>query len=223
MAYNNGPRIVTDGLVLTLDAGNTKSYAGSGTTWGDLSGNGNNGTLTNGPTFSSANGGSIVFDGVDDYAQFNVLSQISSSLSYSVCFNFYPTSIVTEKGVWLSCTSTNDRHGGKVVDNLFIFKSNNISLSCNIVVNKWQYICCVSNGATPQLYLDAVQNSTDVTANGSYNYFGYTTVGKIGGSNTNAGSTSFPGNISNIQIYNRALTANEIQQNFNATRGRFGV
>ena len=69
MAISYNPRIVTDGLVLALDAGNPKSYPGSGTTWTDLSGNGNNGTLTNGPTYSSANGGSIVFDGVDDYAE----------------------------------------------------------------------------------------------------------------------------------------------------------
>jgi len=65
--YNNGPKIVTSGLVLALDAGNTKSYPGSGTVWTDLSGNGNTGTLTNGPTFNSSNGGSIVFDGVDDF------------------------------------------------------------------------------------------------------------------------------------------------------------
>jgi hypothetical protein len=66
MSYYNGPKAVMDGLVMYLDAGNTKSYLSGSSTWNDLSGNGNNGTLTNGPTFSSANGGSIVFDGVDD-------------------------------------------------------------------------------------------------------------------------------------------------------------
>ena len=66
MSLFHSPRIVTDGLVLCLDAGNTKSYPGSGTTWTDLSGRRNNGTLTNGPTFDSANGGSIVFDGTND-------------------------------------------------------------------------------------------------------------------------------------------------------------
>ena len=62
-----GPNIIKDGLVLTLDASSQRSYPGSGTTWYDLSGNGNNGTLTNGPTFDSGNGGSIVFDGTNDY------------------------------------------------------------------------------------------------------------------------------------------------------------
>ena len=62
-----GPEIAESGLVLALDAGNLKSYPGSGTTWTDLSGGGNTGTLTNGPTYSSANGGSLVFDGTNDY------------------------------------------------------------------------------------------------------------------------------------------------------------
>jgi len=62
-----GPQIVTDGLVLYLDAANNKSYPGSGTTWYDLSGNENHGTLVNGPTYSSENCGSLVFDGVNDY------------------------------------------------------------------------------------------------------------------------------------------------------------
>ena len=66
-AAASGPNIVEDGLVLALDAGNTKSYPGSGTTWTDLSGKGNNGTLTNGPTFDSGNGGAIFFDGGNDY------------------------------------------------------------------------------------------------------------------------------------------------------------
>ena len=71
MSYSKGPRIVTDGLVLYLDAGNSKSYPGTGTVWNDLSGNNNNGTLVNGPTFSSANKGSIVFDGVNDGCNIN--------------------------------------------------------------------------------------------------------------------------------------------------------
>ena len=77
MAISYNPSSVTSGLVLCLDAGNTKSYPGSGTTWTDLSGNGNTGTLTNGPTYSSANGGSFVFDGTDDYAS------ISGSITVS--------------------------------------------------------------------------------------------------------------------------------------------
>ena len=67
MSFAHSPKIVTDGLVLALDAGNVKSYVSGSTTWFDKSGFVNNGTLTNGPTFSSVNGGGIIFDGTDDY------------------------------------------------------------------------------------------------------------------------------------------------------------
>ncbi len=67
MATRYNSQVVKDGLVVCLDAGNPKSYPGTGNTWYDLTINGNNGTLTNGPTFSSINGGGIVFDGINDY------------------------------------------------------------------------------------------------------------------------------------------------------------
>lgn len=75
-----------NGLVLCLDAGNTKSYPGSGTTWTDLSGRGNTGTLTNGPTYSSANGGSIVFDGTNDYVSTNYTQTSVTGYTIDVWF-----------------------------------------------------------------------------------------------------------------------------------------
>ena len=80
MGLIHSPRIVTDGLVLYLDAANNRSYPGTGTTWSDLVGS-NNGTLNNGPTFSGANGGSIVFDGSDDYINMGDILSAPSSLS----------------------------------------------------------------------------------------------------------------------------------------------
>jgi hypothetical protein len=71
MGFHRGPKVVTNGLVLALDAANVKSYPGSGTVWNDLSGNNNSGSLINGPTFNSANGGSISFDGTNDYVNTN--------------------------------------------------------------------------------------------------------------------------------------------------------
>jgi hypothetical protein len=87
----NANSIITSGLVLNLDAGNTASYPGSGTVWTDLSGNGYNGTLTNGPIYSSSNGGTIVFDGTNDVASFgNILNIGLSSWTMScwVKFNY---------------------------------------------------------------------------------------------------------------------------------------
>jgi hypothetical protein len=84
-----GPNIITDGLVLALDAGSKKSYSGSGTTWKDLSGNGNNGTLVNGPTFDSGNGGSIVFDGFNDLTTVVGAGKTNYSQSFSMGTWFY--------------------------------------------------------------------------------------------------------------------------------------
>jgi hypothetical protein len=89
MGVYAGPEINESGLVLCLDAGNTKSYPGSGTTWTDLSGNGNTGTLVNGPTYSSANGGSIVFDGSNDYIQTNFNYSLTSSNTEFTCAAWY--------------------------------------------------------------------------------------------------------------------------------------
>jgi hypothetical protein len=84
MAGTIAPNIVTDGLVLYLDAANTKSYVSGSTTWNDMSGFSNNGTLVNGPTFNSANGGSIVFDGVNDYVDCNsTIVNLNSSFTFA--------------------------------------------------------------------------------------------------------------------------------------------
>ena len=90
MAASAGPDIVEDGLVLYLDAGNEESYPGTGTTWKDLSGNGNDGTLTNGPTFSGDNTGGITFDGSNDYVDCGDID-ITSSFTLSVWFKGNPT------------------------------------------------------------------------------------------------------------------------------------
>ena len=78
------PRIVTSGLVLALDAADRNSYPRTGTTWTDLSGNGYNGTLTNSPTFSNSNGGSIIFDGTNDYTSTSLDLSLNNTNSVSI-------------------------------------------------------------------------------------------------------------------------------------------
>ncbi len=105
MSFNYSPRIITDGLVLYLDAANTRSYPGSGTAWNDLSRSGNNGTLVNGPTFNSANLGSIVFDGTNDYSEVtsrNTNLEFQPTSGYS-CMVFYKsTATSTTNGALIS-------------------------------------------------------------------------------------------------------------------------
>jgi hypothetical protein len=100
MAFNYSPKIITDGLVLYLDAANTRSYPTNGTIWSDLSRNNNNGTLINGPTFNSANGGSIVFDGVDDRVSRN--SAIDTGQNFTINAWIFPTLLGTTRRTIMS-------------------------------------------------------------------------------------------------------------------------
>ena len=90
MGFYRGPNIVTDGLVLVLDAANPTSYISGSTTWRDLSGNNNSGSLVNGPTFNSVNGGSIVFDGSNDYVE---ISPVNASSQFTL-------------NLWIKCIQT---------------------------------------------------------------------------------------------------------------------
>jgi uncharacterized delta-60 repeat protein len=105
MALSHSPQISLNGLVLCLDAANSKSYPGSGTTWTDLSGNGNNGTLTNGPTFDSDNLGSLVFDGVDDYSELTSNYTLSAGWTLSFWGNPIFDSTVPANTVFYSASN----------------------------------------------------------------------------------------------------------------------
>ena len=220
IAYN--PKIVTNGLVLCLDAGNTKSYPGSGTAWTDLSGRGNNGTLTNGPTYSSANGGYIVFDGVND----------AISLS-----NITPTSGVSFSA-WININGSNSSYGsifanwsdvgggqaywiGTLNDQSttiqVYFNSNLISNITSLPLNTWMLLTISHTDSICKGYINAIErfslSSTLITSTNN------TSIGY----DITRTNYPFKGNISQVSIYNRALSAAEIQQNFNATRGRYGI
>jgi hypothetical protein len=230
MATNYNPKIITDGLVLALDAGNTKSYPGSGTAWTDLSGNGNTGTLTGGPTFDGANLGSIVFDGVDDYVTTGttltdadeLFADTGTAWSTSSWFNVDVISgtnrAVTGRGggtgtaavyaVWIENNNLRVRLRGATVTNI----------STSIASNTWYNVVVTWDGTTANGYLNG-QFGTTLVAGTVPNQTNTFTVGA-----TNSGTNAkFDGKISQTLVYNRALTASEIQQNFNATRGRYGI
>jgi hypothetical protein len=241
MSLAHSPRIVTDGLVLALDAGNTKSYPGSGTTWTDLSGNGNNGTLTNGPTYSSDDGGSIVFDGVNDFGEaarsddfdFGTGNLTIESWVYITEYDAQATALVyktqSSGGAGVACGYTLGSNGL-----LYMLASNNISYQVNVTggtvtLGRWHHICMTRVGSTWTCYLNTTQVSTATWA-GSVSHVTTGTFGGIGmGAYTSAyggdaGRYSMNGNISNVRIYKgKGLTASEIQQNYNALKGRYGL
>jgi hypothetical protein len=234
MAYLNGPQIVRDGLVLYLDAGNRRSYPGSGTSWTDLTGNGNTGTLTNGPTFNSGNGGSIVFDGVNDFVTtgktFDSESPINgffadATARWSVSSWFQPDTsnatigaIISKSGgtgtfatliVWEAGTTLNTRlRGGTILA---------ITTSMNTA---WHEVVLTWNGTTANAYYDGSFVSTISVGTEALqsNLLGVGAA-QIGGTP----NTFMLGRTADLKVYNRPLTALEVTQNYNALRSRFGV
>jgi hypothetical protein len=211
-------KIVTNGLVLALDAADKNSYPGSGTTWIDLSGNGYNGTLTNGPTFSSANGGSILFDGVNDRVECGIFSLSYLTISTWV----YKTSSTTNQGI---CRKQNGWALSQYNGTLQIAPGTNwqfFNTSYTIPLNSWKNITYVYNGT-------GASDSQIVYVDGLSIYNINTGVGALT-ANSNAVRIGYDdnnwywgGNIAQTQIYNRALSAQEILQNYNAQKSRFNL
>ena len=234
--FAHSPKIVTDGLVLALDAGNTKSYVSGSTTWFDKSGFANNGTLTNGPTFSSANGGSIVFDGVDDYID------LGSSVNSFMRTNL---PITLEAFVFINTSSNNETIIGNTwaSTGLMIRKTSTNTIRFILVENGgnyrgkdsptittgWYYIVGTynGNGINDLNNINIYINSSNLNSLGIFEGT-VTTITPI--RNTNIATTGDNGNfaflngkVATARIYNRALSPTEITQNFNALRGRFGI
>jgi hypothetical protein len=218
--YANG-KIVTDGLVLCLNAADKNSYPGNGTTWSDVSGNGNNGTLTNGPTFNSANGGSIVFDGVDDYINCGNASNLQ--ITIGTISAWVKTS--SPGGSFRSIIAKQNAWGLFIADSILVtYDWGNVatrSTGINIADNTWKYVAMTftetsgtpSNNAIVYLNGNAVLTTTIKNSNQSVNV-------QIAEANANQ---YLNGNIAAASIYNRVLSASEIQQNYNATKSRFNL
>jgi hypothetical protein len=241
-----GPNIVRDGLVLYLDAGSPNSYQGTGTTWKDISKvNQNNGTLVNGPTFSTANGGSIVFDGTDDYVTttagstpiLNITSQITletwliatatASVSHGAGINSKGLSSDNNSGVYETLIA----QSGGINYPFFRMRIGSSTPSyfpTSIALNLNQIYHFVStyNGSIMRIFINGVESGTGLTQTGNIEanterlvigcrYRHVFTDGNF--------VSDFSGRIYNNRIYNRALTPSEVLQNYNATKGRFGL
>ena len=214
--YNS--RIVTDGLVLCLDVGDRMSYPGAGTTWYDLSKNKNNGTLTNGPTFTTENGGAIVFDGTDDYVDLG--SQVANLSTFTLSYWINPNQADVFGSSSLMPISWDDNyfdrviyHGTRRSDLYFWFGptgADRIRISYNTVNDNTWYNFVITRGSTyVKMYQDNILLGQSTTTGDNVNF---QWIGK-----------ETPANIALLHVYNRALTSNEIKQNYLATKGRFGL
>ena len=230
MALAHTPKIITDGLVLCLDAGNTKSYPGSGTSWSDLSGNSNTGTLTNGPTYSSDDGGSIVFDGVDDYITTNTNANFTLGASEDFALEWWeywtltsPTTMHGHVGVFDNgCLHIASYTGNQQF--AMHYGTWHYFANAYVVPSQWTHYVVTGQSQNIRFYqngeLKSTNTGSDYTVSGTPGATKYFEVGR----NT-YGSTGYSEmKVSSVKFYKgKALTASEIQQNFNALRGRFGI
>ena len=237
MGLAHSPRIVTDGLVLALDAGNTKSYPGSGSTWTDLSGNGNTGTLVNGVGYTADNGGSLTFDGVDDYSTLptNLLKhETGNPFTFSIWFKTSSTGVILGQ----QSTSTPNSAAGWVPaiyvgSNGLLYTScfyggntSNVSATSSTVNNgSWNNVTVTFSSGSHISYLNGNSYATLAKTQTFYSstYYYFLGSGRVSSWPADPASPYFNGNISNIFYYNKALTASEVSQNFNALRGRYGI
>ena len=216
--------IVTQGLVLDLDAAKRDSYIGTGAAWNDISGNRNNGTLINGPTFNPGNGGSIVFDGVNDYTSLNFINPFQETIIIWVKSN---TATWNENG-WISSSRRQNGHiihpnQGTTNVEFYILNSSagftaigTITPSSITLPNMY---CITTNGSNShKIYLNGslqTTNTTSITRTTTPSLQTYEiakddTVARYGN-----------GTYYNVLRYNRELSASEVPQNYNATKGRY--
>lgn len=230
--------IVTDGLVLNLDAGKKESYPGTGSIWRDISNNGNDGTLINEPTYDSDNFGSIVFDGVNDYVDsignlssfsfiqntgvFTILAWVKlTDLSTARYFLGNNDGTTSAKGFYLGYTGVSGRLWMSITYGVSGQITLNLTRNNFFLDNNWVLVACVGNGTSCQFYkngqiFDTSQAIGTLSTGDSSRAL---SIGRI----NNLNSSYWRGNISQTLIYNRALSSQEVAQNFNAYRTRYGI
>jgi len=215
--------IVTTGLQLYLDAGNASSYPGSGTAWTDLSGNSRDGTLTNGPTYSATNGGSIVFDGTNDYVQ--CTGSLTVTAATFVTWIRRNGNQGTYDGILFS-RGTNTTGMNFFSSNQLGYHWNDSSATYNwssgltITDATWCMIAVSVTSTSATAYL--CQTSGTTTATNTVNHSS-SVLNDIKLALDDAASRYFNGNIAIAQLYNISLSAGQVSQNFEADRARFGV
>jgi hypothetical protein len=212
MSFSFGNKIVTDSLVLYLDAANPVSYPGTGTAWYDISSRNTNGTLVNTPTFSNINADSFIFNGTDQYVSFaNDPLSTYTALTFDCWFKLDPT----ESNAFLISSDTL-RLYLEASNTWYINPSFTTSKSFTWTFNtNWNNIIVTANSSTITGYINGV--AATITTGGS---LGSQTNMVIGGRDSNS---YLNGNIAAVKIYNKVLTQSEVTQNYNALKGRFGL
>jgi hypothetical protein len=215
MALHHSPRVVTDGLVLSLDAASRESYPGSGTVWRDLAGS-NNGTLTNGVGFNAANVGSLTFDGVNDYVDIGNPTSLQSLTQGSIeAFYYRIASTATYQMIFTDAVS--DFEITYNINTLQFWVGNSGIGYSHAITGQWFHVVGVLGVGFKRLYLNGIQvasgTNTGLNTGNRVRYVG----------SRPGGNLPFNGLIPVLRAYNRTLTEAEILQNYNATKSRYNL
>lgn len=224
MVFNiDYPAIVTNGLVFNTDAGFIPSYPTTGTTWYDVSSSGNNGTLTNGPAFNSGNGGSIVFDGVDD----KILGGSNTNLNFGTGdFTVIAWIKTSRTNNYQSILTLDNNSSGQGLDYYTEITTGQLRTwvggvvqvgKTSVCTGSWVFTGVSRISGTVYQY---VNGTLDNSASQPGSMLSDQSV-KMGVSDAN--QYYFSGNIGAVQIYSRGLSSQEISQNYNSTKSRFGL
>jgi hypothetical protein len=232
MASIGGSNIVKNGLVLALDAANIKSYPGSGTVWRDLSGSNISGSLVNGPTFSSANNGVIVFDGTNDYVDINNKYNFTSGSSFSAQLWIYflnhsdrPTAAADIFGKGHFYANTWDIWLYNTHQISFETRGNTTGITDNLdtsalAINTWHNIAATYNNTAKSIYVNGnIVGTSNYPGPGDFTNGNNVYIGSRQGDL----SRSLRGRVSTTCLYTRSLSASEVLQNYNTQKSRFGL
>jgi hypothetical protein len=228
MGVGYSPKIVTDGLILCLDAANPKSYSRSGTSWRDVSNNVNNFQLNN-TTFNTANGGTFTFNGTNSYASLASNSIFNFGTGdFSVSFwinsfgqnNLYPAIFSPSNG-WYTNTFKISMVAGAIQNVGFEHNGGSgFTSTFSLIFNNWYHVVIFRSSGIFYMYINGILNRTTADSN-PVNFADGSTV--IGGGNWDGVNSYFNGALNDFCVYNRALSQTEILQNYNTLKRRFNL
>jgi len=233
MGFSDGPSIVTNGLVLSLDAADKNSYIGSGTTWTDLGGTTISGSFVNTPTFDNNNQGSIVFNGTNQYINLQTGSYLTGS-STQITIEIWNSGSAAQVSSIIGTTSGSTRNINCHLpwsDSIVYWDCGNSGITYDRINTAvlssaryvgWHHWVFTKNATagTMEIYLDGNLNTSGTGKTLAINL---PTTASIGSQREGATTYYHRGKIATVKIYNRALSATEILQNYNAQKSRFGL
>jgi hypothetical protein len=224
MSCESGPNIITKGLILHLDAADKKSYVGSGTLWNNRCGKKDKGTLTNAPVYNAANGGFLQFNN-------NTFIAIPNDTIYNTqtptIIVWVKTNNTNQQGVWFEKGNPTKQYS-LLQENANINwrieiggNTTNLTVATATYMNtsNWYQVAGTYSSGFKRLYINGVLVNSASNSGSISTDAGGVTVGARGG----GGGTNYNGNLAICKLYNRVLSAEEIQQNFNSTKSRFGL